>query len=253
MDEKALRQYFVDKACSYYGYNEADGSHKLLIDMYNKITPLPRGYRLSYLDPWCAAFVSVIAKQCDMLDIVFAECSCDRMIDTFKRAGRWQGKDYSPQIGDVVFYDWDKSGTADHVGIVISVSGLSIKVVEGNVSNRVGYRNIIVGAKDVSGYGLPDFAAKAEGKTITVPVELTKIYSNGECEVKLPVLKKGSTGSSVKALQILLISNGHDCGKYGADGDFGSGTEKALMDFQANKSLENDGIAGKDTWSALLK
>lgn len=73
------------------------------------------------------------------------------------------------------------------------------------------------------------------------------------CKVELPVLKKGSEGDSVKALQILLIGYGYSCGKAGADGDFGSGTHSAVLKFQKAKGLTQDGIVGANTWNALLK
>jgi hypothetical protein len=38
----------------------------------------------------------------------------------------------------------------------------AIKVIEGNISNAVGYRTIAVNAKNIRGYGLPDYAGKAE-------------------------------------------------------------------------------------------
>lgn len=70
--------------------------------------------------------------------------------------------------------------------------------------------------------------------------------------VTLPLLKKGSTGDTVKALQILLIGLGYSCGKWGADGDFGSGTENALEAFQEDNDLETDGKCGGQTWAKLL-
>lgn len=70
--------------------------------------------------------------------------------------------------------------------------------------------------------------------------------------VALPLLKKGTTGDSVKAMQILLSGWGYDCGKYGADGDFGSATETALKAFQAAMGLEADGKCGPKTWAKLL-
>ena len=63
-------------------------------------------------------------------------------------------------------------------------------------------------------------------------------------------LKSGSKGEDVKALQVLLNGYGYSCGK--ADGIFGSNTEKAVKAFQHDKGLEEDGIAGEDTMSALL-
>ena len=71
--------------------------------------------------------------------------------------------------------------------------------------------------------------------------------------MELPVLKKGSKGNTVKALQILLAGNGCSVGKYGVDGDFGGDTEAAVLKFQGKKGLTKDGVAGPATWSALLK
>ena len=68
-----------------------------------------------------------------------------------------------------------------------------------------------------------------------------------------PVLKKGSKGNTVKALQILLAGNGCSVGKYGVDGDFGGDTEAAVRRFQSKKEITVDGIVGPATWSALLK
>lgn len=70
--------------------------------------------------------------------------------------------------------------------------------------------------------------------------------------VVLPMLQNGSKGESVKALQILLIGYGFSCGRYGADGDFGSGTEAAVRAYQKANGLEVDGIVGPMTWSKLL-
>ena len=45
-----------------------------------------------------------------------------------------------------------------------------------------------------------------------------------------------------------MISLGYSCGSSGVDGDFGSGTEKAVKNFQKEHGLTADGIVGKDTW-----
>lgn len=74
-----------------------------------------------------------------------------------------------------------------------------------------------------------------------------------ECDIKLPVLKKGDNGKSVRALQSLLIGCGYLCGVWGADGDFGAATDETLRKFQKNVGIVSDGIAGADTWNKLLK
>lgn len=73
------------------------------------------------------------------------------------------------------------------------------------------------------------------------------------CEVKLNLLKKGSSGAQVKALQLLLIGQGYKCGAWGADGDFGSATYNAVIKFQKAKGIDVDGIVGENTWGKLLK
>ena len=104
------RQLFVDTAKKWLGYNELNGSHKKIIDVYNTIRPLPVGYRMPYDKDWCAAFVSAVAQQCGLTDIVYPECGCERMINLYKAKGFWQEDDaYVPKPGDLVFYDWGDS------------------------------------------------------------------------------------------------------------------------------------------------
>ena len=68
----------------------------------------------------------------------------------------------------------------------------------------------------------------------------------------LPVLKKGSKGDAVKALQILLIGYGFSCGNAGADGSFGGATASAVEAFQRAKNLDPDISVGPQTWAKLL-
>ena len=54
MTETQLRRKVVNQIKSWVGYNDADGSHKKIIDIYNSHKPLARGYKLKYTDAWCA-------------------------------------------------------------------------------------------------------------------------------------------------------------------------------------------------------
>lgn len=58
------------------------------------------------------------------------------------------------------------------------------------------------------------------------------------------ILKKGMKGADVKELQNNLIALKYDLGSYGADGDFGSSTEKAVKAFQKANGLAADGEFG---------
>lgn len=168
MTETQLRNKTVQTAQAWLGCKESNGTHKQIIDLYNSAKPLPRGYKVRYNDAWCATFVSAIGIAAGLSAIILRECGCGAMIDLYKAAGRWQeNDDYVPDMGDVVFYDWqdtgkgDNTGYPDHVGMVCSVSGNTIKVIEGNKNNAVEYRDLQVNGKYIRGYGLPDYASMA--------------------------------------------------------------------------------------------
>jgi len=67
--------------------------------------------------------------------------------------------------------------------------------------------------------------------------------------VTYTTLRKGVTGPSVVKMQEALIALGYLDGK--ADGDFGSGTQNAVIQFQAVNGLSADGIAGSKTLTLL--
>ena len=64
-----------------------------------------------------------------------------------------------------------------------------------------------------------------------------------------PTIKQGSSNNFVYLLQFLLNQYGY---KLDVDGIFGNKTKTAVLDFQENNSLVNDGIVGKNTWQYLL-
>ena len=191
MTENELRQKVVNTAIKYYGYNESNGSHKKIIDIYNGHKPLARSYKVTYTDAWCATFVSAISILCGLTDIMPTECGCGAMIELYQKLGRWVENDaYVPKAGDVIMYYWNDNGVGDctgypdHVGIVVSVSGSTIKVIEGNKSNAVGYRTLSVNGRYIRGYCIPNYASKATSSTPSQP------------QTSQPSTNSGSTSSS---------------------------------------------------------
>lgn len=65
------------------------------------------------------------------------------------------------------------------------------------------------------------------------------------------LLFKGRNGDAVKKLQEDLIALKYDCGPDGADGDFGENTRKAVLRFQKDNKLVEDGVAGTITLAAI--
>lgn len=53
----------------------------------------------------------------------------------------------------------DCTGWSDHVGIIVSCDGSTIRVIEANKSNTVGYRDIAVNGKCIRGFITPHYAA----------------------------------------------------------------------------------------------
>lgn len=166
-----LASIIVAQAQAWLGCKESNGSHKKIIDVYNSHKPLARGYAVKYTDAWCATFVSACAIKAGFTDIIPTECGCNQMIELFKKLGAWIEDDaYIPKAGDVIFYDWQDSGTgnntgsSDHVGIVEKVNGSSITIIEGNKNNAVERRTLAVNGKYIRGYGIPKYD-EAESQT----------------------------------------------------------------------------------------
>ena len=179
------RESLVEQAKAWLGCKESDGSHKKIIDTYNAHKPLARGYKVRYTDAWCATFVSACAIKTGMTDIIPTECGCGEMMKLFQKLGEWDENDARiPNVGDIIFYDWqdsgygDNQGTPDHVGIVEKVSCSTITVIEGNKNDAVGRRTLKVNGRYIRGYGVPKYAADTtSGKSVE---ELAREVINGK-------------------------------------------------------------------------
>ena len=252
MTEEALREKVCAQARAWLGKNEADGSHKEIIDIYNAGRPSGT-YKMSYADPWCAAFVSAVGMACGLGAILLPHVNCDGMIAAYRAAGRWIEDDgFLPAPGNLIFYDWDDDGvgdnigSSDHVGLVAEVSGDLIRVIEGNKSDAVAWREIRRDARCIRGYAVPDYGGESV-QPETPPAAPQPALVSG-----LPELSRGSKGIPVVALQGVLIARGYSCGPDGADGDLGYNTWNAICRFQRDKKIIVDGVVGAETWTALL-
>ncbi len=164
-EEAGRRLAVVETAEGYLGYSEEDGNYREILEVYNNHTPLAQGYAVQETDSWCATFVSAVAIQEGITDILPTECSCQRQIGLFQDLGRWEERDgYLPLPGDVIYYCWnhpplfgDCTGWASHVGIVVGTFGPFIKVIEGNKNDRVEYRYILQNDFRIRGFGLPEY------------------------------------------------------------------------------------------------
>ncbi|MDR1513848.1 MAG: CHAP domain-containing protein [Propionibacteriaceae bacterium] len=121
--------------------------------------PFNLWYGWDHYEPWCDAFVSWCAEQAGQASAVGKFAYCPSHVNSFKRAGRWIGKT-TPQPGDVVFFDWNLDGLADHVGIVEAVEGGFVKTIEGNTGSypgEVARRSYSLGYGLIQGYARPAY------------------------------------------------------------------------------------------------
>lgn len=182
------RNEIAEYTKKYIGVVQGTAQHKAIIDGYNQITPLPRGYKVKTSDAWCATFVSFVFSKFTK-NFPF-ECSCSKMLEKAKTQGIFvENDDYTPNIGDVILYDWDDGGkndcvgSPDHVGIVTNINENTITVIEGNKNKKVDTRTIQINGRYIRGYITPiynvvytpdnsadDWAAEAWTKATTAGV-----------------------------------------------------------------------------------
>lgn len=96
----------------------------------------------------------------------------------------------------------------------------------------------------------PDFQRLCgDGGCIGVCSYLDVIYQPDVDYAEMPTVRRGSSGNTVKFLQCYLNLYGNELS---VDGQFGTGTQNAVIKFQNDNGLTTDGIVGKNTWRKLL-
>ena len=108
---------------------------------------------------WCACFVSWCADQCGYIEsgIIPKFAGCVDGSNWFKGNGQWQDRNYEPQAGDIIFFDWEGDGETDHVGIVEKCENGVVYTVEGNSGDACRQKQYTVGSSSIYGYGVPAY------------------------------------------------------------------------------------------------
>lgn len=169
---------------------------------------------------------------------------------------------HSPQVGDQIFFY--VSGGINHTGIVFELDDGYVTTIEGNSGDAVRKNRYRLNDPSIAGYGRPawNYVAKLSPESAEMADSASDSVSAGSgiissppCSVASALIKRGSVGWLVTALQALLNYYGYDLD---ADGEFGPLTFEALTDFQRRHTdadgdpLEADGICGPKTWAALF-
>lgn len=146
----------LDMARSHLGIKQWSASHKALVVAYNRVKPLPAGYRVTYADHWCDVFVTVMFDKCGLSNLIGRECGVQRHINIFKNKGIWLGV-ARPNAGDIITFDWNGDWHSDHIGIVERVAGNTVHTIEGNTSRMVARRSYAWNDRRILGYARPKY------------------------------------------------------------------------------------------------
>ena len=222
---------------------KGEAGHKKVLDVYNSQCPLPRGYKVKQTDAWCATTVSAVFLMNGYNKI--SECSCPQMIEKAKKLGIWVEDDaFTPQIGDIIMYDWqdtgkgDDVGVADHVGIVISVTKSKIVVPEGNKNKSIGNRDVTVNGIYIRGYITPPYEAEKQSKPAKTT---TKPKKTEKATEKAPAKSESTAAYTVGKVYTIKVNTALNVRK-------GPGTNYALVGYA---NLTADGKKHSNGLSAL--
>ena len=112
--------------------------------------------------PWCTAFISWCADQANIpTSIIPKTASVLIMKNSFSDYNRYyntsKGAVYTPKTGDIIFMYHDGYDLG-HAGIVRSVSGNYVTIIEGNWNLQVGERTLSLTNTTITGYGSPNIS-----------------------------------------------------------------------------------------------
>lgn len=199
---------------------------------------------------WCASFDSWLADQCDLLGVCFVKtdgAGCFAREGVPKGYGKWYSKsETTPKEGDLILYRYGGTYTdkyhSDHVGYVYKVDSNYVYSIEGNTNgsndtSQVNHFKHSLSDYRIHGYYRPNYPDV-----------------KNESEVKEMNFTKGDKSDGVLAYKSMLIQAetlGLITQTVNPDNVFGEGTLKATKEVQEKYKLEVDGIAGKNTITAL--
>lgn len=108
---------------------------------------------------WCACFVSWCANECGYIEagVIPKFAGCTTGSAWFRTQGLWQDRNYIPQPGNLIFFNWDNDEWVDHVGIVEMVENGYVYTIEGNSGDACRENRYPVGYYQIYGYGTPAY------------------------------------------------------------------------------------------------
>jgi len=114
--------------------------------------------------PWCCAFIWDVFRMAGLSGLFCGGAKtawCPYVVDYARSHGQWVTGDYRP--GDLILYDFNGDGLADHIGFCTAVSGTALTAVEGNVDGAV--RRMTRTSREVMGACRPAYPSSGSGSS----------------------------------------------------------------------------------------
>lgn len=188
---------------------------------------------------WCAMFVSWVFHHAGHplghIQTKNGIHHCQSAHNYYKEKGRLTS---NPEPGDIVIYDWEGNGHADHIGIFIkwtSADKTAIEAWEGNTSTS---------NDSDGGRVMKRIRSRSLVKSFINP----GVYTETAVTPESVTLTKGARGSQVTQIQKYLYELGY---VIEIDGWFGNETETQLKEYQTKNRMTISGIADVITIGAL--
>lgn len=188
---------------------------------------------------WCAMFVSWVFDHAGHplghIQTKNGIHHCQSAHNYYKEKGQLTS---NPQPGDIVIYDWEGNGYADHIGIFIKWTNsaqTAIEAWEGNTST----------SNDSDGGGV---MKRIRSRNLIKSFINPGVYTDTAVTPVPSSLTKGARGAQVTQLQKYLYDIGYTIE---IDGWFGNETEMLLKDYQTKNAMNPTGIADAVTIGAL--
>lgn len=204
------KQKLIENTKASGGIVHGSNRHQQLINKYNSVLPLPRGYKVTLSDDWCDIFTSVMFIDAGLSSLVGRECGVEHHKTIFKTLGIWKGR-VKPEIGDIIIFRWDgnQNGWADHIGIVVGVNADTVSTFEGNTlingKRSSGPKYYKLTDPAIQGYARPRYSKEEEQSTLTIK----KV--NQHFIVKIPELRcfaqPNANGKIVETIKQNYVKN----------------------------------------------
>lgn len=232
--EKSKAAYTINRNIIYEKTSGAGSDNytkygKEMHDILPKVMDFPAAWCDCFVD-WCMmkAYGTEIAQAllCGQFDDYTINSA-----NMYKKAGQWYTK--NPVPGDQIFFK--NSLRICHTGLIYKVDKRYIYTIEGNTSSKgvlvpngggVFKKVYLHTYQGIVGFGRPKYDVRAT------------------CIL-------GDQNADVSYLQQRLMSKGYPLPRYGADGDFGEETFKAVKQFRVDSNLRSSGTCDEECWLKL--